>query len=622
MQAFYSRYIHHLWSILDLEEAEQILKDESFTLIRHLSVRVTKDDLEVLQQYLKHQQHVYKVDEFLERAFRLEDPPLEETSHIVQSFVMFMTRIFEVGKKVEMWLYTLCIGFLLLAIWAVYLFIRDIQQELRWGRVLTMMMVIVFFICCLWHWRHMHKVAESRRQSQMMKRGYADIPEECMPGARGATANIFDWVKVTVFGSPDVCERYFEDIMIDPTEEITPAMVIAETLAKFFLQPLQHLGSEMAKLITNFYGNIPVVYHLSATILFVVLLVIVLFYLFGYGIDFPLWMGGIRPVYRTDSADTSQTDRITREAIAQLNQDRERFLQESRTMLTDITRAAISTQSQMGGIQPLMFTSSSILENQLEHLISTKLANLIPTGGITSMAAVQPPPGNQETTHNDSGVFTVTSTPLRNDLSQDNMEVKTSLEVVARDKKEDPKALNISTDVIHYRLTGSPRKKVLSLRQESCSSKSPVPSETSSTVSLYKPGDRQVEQHCPSSVSINRVRRNSSSSAQSHSSSESVNENYVEAPEDTPPPRGPDEPNHADTSTIDVTDEFFFQVKNVLEESINSSLNDSNVPGDIGDNIRRPNSGQEENLGECLDEVELSGSGVKFLKTVKNIMTP
>lgn len=49
--------------------------------------------------------------------------------------------------------------------------------------------------------------------------------------------------------------RYFEMLMIDPTEEISPAMVISETLSKFCLQPLQHIGKEMAKLITNFYGR-------------------------------------------------------------------------------------------------------------------------------------------------------------------------------------------------------------------------------------------------------------------------------------------------------------------------------------------------------------------------------
>lgn len=49
--------------------------------------------------------------------------------------------------------------------------------------------------------------------------------------------------------------RHFELLMINPTEEVSPSMVISETLSKFFLQPLQHIGKEMALLITNFYGR-------------------------------------------------------------------------------------------------------------------------------------------------------------------------------------------------------------------------------------------------------------------------------------------------------------------------------------------------------------------------------
>lgn len=55
------------------------------------------------------------------------------------------------------------------------------------------------------------------------------------------------------------------------------------------------------------------VYHIPATVLFVALLVIILFYVSGYGIDFPFWMGGIRPIYRTETADTSEVERMRRE---------------------------------------------------------------------------------------------------------------------------------------------------------------------------------------------------------------------------------------------------------------------------------------------------------------------
>ncbi|XP_042860673.1 chloride channel CLIC-like protein 1 isoform X2 [Penaeus japonicus] len=340
MQAFYKRAVQHVWASLQLQEAEKILKDGDSALVRQLVAHITKDDIKTLKLYLESQSNIHQVDDFLSNALVLERAPPVESRNVIALFLEWATSAFEVGKNVEVWLYFLCVSFLLLAIWAVFLFIRDIQQELRWMRVIGMMVVIIFFICCLWHWRHMHKVAESRRHAQMAKRGFTNIPEECKPGGRSTTGNVWDWVKVSVFGAPDVCEQYFEELMVDPTQEITPGMVIAETLSKFFFQPLQHLGSESAKFVSNFYSKVPVVYHFSATIFFLLILVIILFAMCGYGIDFPLWMGGIRPIYRTETTDTSEFDRMRKE----MKRDTEMLLSEARMMLTDMVRASASTQ--------------------------------------------------------------------------------------------------------------------------------------------------------------------------------------------------------------------------------------------------------------------------------------
>ncbi|XP_071513393.1 uncharacterized protein [Panulirus ornatus] len=635
MQAFYSRSIHHIWNVLQLQEAEHILKDGNYAMLRYLVVRVTKDDVDLLQQYLKHEKHVHEVDEFLHRAFKLDDRPQGNESNFfdyIMSLVAPMKSAFDFLKNVEIWLHILCLVFLFLALWAAYLFVRDIQQELKWGRVLGMMMVNVFFICCLWHWRHMHKVAESRRHAKMVKRGFNDIPEECKPGSRGTAGSIWDWMKTSLLGAPDVCERYFEDLMVNPAEEITPTMVISETLAKFCLQPLQHIGSESAKFITNFYSNVPVMYHFPATIIFVVLLVIILFYIFGYGIDFPLWMGGIRPVYRSESVNTSEVDRITKEAVAQLNRDREKFMKESRSMLTDITRAAISTQNQEN-IQPLIVMSSSILENSLEHLISKKLTEVLHPEGFTEDTAICFPPRLQRKTQNDSGVFTVTSTPLTGHFtSEDQTEGQTSLDVVTRGGNNEVKGLTVSTDSTHPRLKGSCRKKILPPKNGSTSNRSD-PSENSNTASCSTLGDKQLEQKSSSSISINTDRSTSLSSSQNESGNQcQKQEDYVDVHQNRPSSGASDDLTPVDVIDADITStamDFYSEVKNILEESLNSSLDDSNVVPDTNapNSIRRrhnksQNNDPQGNQVEHFEEVELSSSGVKFLKTVENILTP
>ncbi|KAK3862220.1 hypothetical protein Pcinc_031896 [Petrolisthes cinctipes] len=439
MTPFYERLIHHLWNVMELEEAWDIVKDDGTALIRRLTVYVTRHDLDALHGFLQHHQHLHQVDEFVANSFTLEKlPDNEGRGNPFRRLLMVVMSCLEVGKNIEVWLYLLCVGFLTLAGWAVLLFVRDIQRELRWGRVMVMMAVVIFFICCLWHWRHLVKKAESERHARMMQRGFTEIPEECKPGAVGATGGVLQWIKINFFRSPDVCEKYFEELMIDPTEEISPAMVISETLSKFFLQPLQHIGKEMAKLITNFYGTVPIMYHIPATVIFVVLLLVILFYIFGYGIDFPLWMGGIRPMARPQPANMGETDHITREAIAQLNRDRERFLEESRHILTDITRAAGSVVQGQGNFQPLMQMSTGILENQLEHLISRQINLALTRGQGTqhpSLNTASPAPGHdrpdsalepvtkvkQRAISGRCDILTVTSTPLRS--SSDDMDV-------------------------------------------------------------------------------------------------------------------------------------------------------------------------------------------------------
>ncbi|XP_063847047.1 chloride channel CLIC-like protein 1 isoform X2 [Scylla paramamosain] len=512
LQAFYRRAVQHLWNTLRLQEARDILKEGNAALVRQVSVRITQDNLEALDDYLKSKADPHKVDEFLQQGFTLETPPSESSPSLLQSAVTLGHAVIHAGKSLEVWLCMLCGGFVVLAMWAVVLFVRDIQRELRWGCVLGMMATVVFFICCLWHWRHMYKMAESRRHAELAKRGYTGIPEECQPGARSSAGNVYDWVKVNLFGSPDVCEKYFEQLMIDAIEEITPGMVIAETVSRFLFQPLQHLGTESGKLTTNFYKNVPPAYHLHATALFLGLLVVVLFYGCAYGIDFPLGLGGYRPMARQESTWGRDRAGLGREAVEQLNRDREKFLEESRRMLTDIAKAAEGTKVPQ---QQLVVTSSGILEVQLERLISRHLDRAMEQqGGVPASP----------------GVHTITSTPLRpqgttkavvqqsspeqqspeqqspgllSDFSSSSSSSSSSYSSkgqqgpVVVNERGDFQAMLASTDAVHRRVAGTPAVRCLPPRTSSRSSSTntsaastPTASEAGSPSARRKKGSK------------------------------------------------------------------------------------------------------------------------------------
>lgn len=601
VQAFYKRAVQHVWTSLQLQEAEDILKEGDSAMVRQLVAHITKDDIKILKQYLESQNNILQVDDFLANALVLEKQPLVEPRNIIAFSLEWITSAFEVGKNVEVWLYFLCALFILLAIWAVFLFIRDIQRELRWTRVIGMMIVIIFFICCLWHWRHMHKVAESRRHAQMAKRGFTNIPEECKPGAKSTTGSVWSWVKVSVFGAPDVCEQYFEDLMVDPTQEITPGMVIAETLSKFCFQPLQHLGSESAKFINNFYSNIPVVYHIPATAFFLLLLVIILFAMCGYGIDFPLWMGGIRPIYRTETVDTSELDKIRKE----MQKDTELLLSEARLMLTDMAKAATSTQ---GVTQPLLVMSSGIIETKLEHLISQHFSSILSSQEKSPSTLAVTSPIQGETSLNNSGIYNVTSTPIGRHLDfkemDRNREVKSDTEVKLTKSPQDAKD---QTDADHWHLQGARPKDFTPKEKRASNISRPSFDESSS--------DRQTSVTEKENSRAANVKP-ASSFSRSHNNSQMFNQSRDYSGLDDNSFETSDE---VDTNTSARSGSFLDQVKKILEESVNSNANDS-IPMT---SMNASCSGTTESVEpEEEYELELSASNGKFLSQIKKIMTP
>lgn len=47
--------------------------------------------------------------------------------------------------------------------------------------------------------------------------------------------------------------RYYETLMMDPSEEVSPMMVISETLSKFVFHPLADAGQHLGLFFKNFY---------------------------------------------------------------------------------------------------------------------------------------------------------------------------------------------------------------------------------------------------------------------------------------------------------------------------------------------------------------------------------
>jgi hypothetical protein len=68
----------------------------------------------------------------------------------------------------------------------------------------------------------------------------------------------------TKFSShPDACREYYEVVMLDPFLEVTPALVLSEMTASFFLHPSGMLGTAIANFSNGILGKTGFLFYRS-----------------------------------------------------------------------------------------------------------------------------------------------------------------------------------------------------------------------------------------------------------------------------------------------------------------------------------------------------------------------
>jgi hypothetical protein len=68
----------------------------------------------------------------------------------------------------------------------------------------------------------------------------------------------------------DECKKYYEAIMLDPFLEVTPALVLSEMTAGFFLHPSGMLGTAIANFSSGVLGKTDFLFCHSRLNIFVV----------------------------------------------------------------------------------------------------------------------------------------------------------------------------------------------------------------------------------------------------------------------------------------------------------------------------------------------------------------
>ena len=143
---------------------------------------------------------------------------------------------------------------------------------MRWTRVVGSLFVILFIVSIPWTWVRLYQ------EELVRKMTISSLPEpkECNPQSMSTFQSF-----IASFNIGDKCERFYASLHIDPLVDVPPTKAIAVTLSKFLLEPLQHLGEGVNRMVTTCLKDLPV--HLWPIVLPILLLVGMMLLVMGFG---------------------------------------------------------------------------------------------------------------------------------------------------------------------------------------------------------------------------------------------------------------------------------------------------------------------------------------------------
>ncbi|RXG70141.1 Chloride channel CLIC-like protein 1 [Armadillidium vulgare] len=240
-----------------------------------------------------------------------------------------------------------------------------------------MFLLLAFIISFIHHWRNMIKVQEAKRNRML-----ASMQKSESENVTCEEDNSY-WFKIssTLFGTRSKCEEYHEKMMIPPNEEISLGVAMMETISSLILIPLKDSGLYLGLFFNNFFTNIPWIFQFQSVIIFVSLFTLIIFAVFGYGIHFPFWLGGIKQGKpRNDSSENLK--KLIKENEERVERINSAMINDAKEMLTKVSEIAIAqAQAQSSSstllVEPIVQKCTVIIEKKLEDLINKKIVNVL-----------------------------------------------------------------------------------------------------------------------------------------------------------------------------------------------------------------------------------------------------
>ena len=115
---------------------------------------------------------------------------------------------------------------LVLILVAVYI---EHKMNISWRRLLLKTLLLMFFISVPWTWIRLYKQEEAKSRSELFR----DVPEICTKHKLNVKDVLFGVIQSFAWGKEDVCARYYEHLLINPTWKVPPTEALAITFFRF-----------------------------------------------------------------------------------------------------------------------------------------------------------------------------------------------------------------------------------------------------------------------------------------------------------------------------------------------------------------------------------------------------
>nr|CAD7204299.1 unnamed protein product [Timema douglasi] len=152
-------------------------------------------------------------------------------------------------------------------------------------KIVTTFLLLTFGVGFVFTFNRMKEVAEIRQY--VFQKKHTEVPIQCRPPSE---LGFWDWLTFGYEQNTDICQKYYENIMLDPGIHVSPHLVLAEMMSTFVLHPASALGNAVGTFSKGVLGSLPwglnYLVLLISYLAIIVLIIVVLALISGCHINF------------------------------------------------------------------------------------------------------------------------------------------------------------------------------------------------------------------------------------------------------------------------------------------------------------------------------------------------